>query len=99
MCCRSSFSYLRIKREKISTSLFFVRHGQASFGQEEYDNLSDIGIQQSIALGKALKKEKLVFDKAIVGPHRRHMQTFEGFLEGFNGKIPYSIEQGFAENH
>ena len=99
MCCRSSFSYLRIKREKISTSLFFVRHGQASFGKDEYDNLSDIGIQQSIALGKAIKKEGLVFDRAIVGPHRRHMQTFEGFLEGFNTKIPSSIEQGFAENH
>ena len=40
-----------------------------------------------------------MFDRAIVGPHRRHMQTFEGFLEGFNTKIPSSIEQGFAENH
>ena len=99
MCCRSSFSYLRIKREKINTSLFFVRHGQASFGEDEYDNLSDTGVQQSIALGKALKKEKLVFDKAIVGPHKRHMQTFEGFLEGFDTKIPYSIEEDFAENH
>ncbi len=40
-----------------------------------------------------------MFDKAIVGPHKRHMQTFEGFLEGFDTKIPYSIEEDFAENH
>ncbi len=40
-----------------------------------------------------------MFDRAIVGPHRRHMQTFEGLLEGFNSKIPFSVEEGFAENH
>tara|TARA_B100000427_G_scaffold163342_1_gene135778 strand:- start:1829 stop:2356 length:528 start_codon:yes stop_codon:yes gene_type:complete len=27
------------------------------------------------------------------------MQTFEGFLDGFDTKIPYSTEEGFAENH
>ena len=40
-----------------------------------------------------------MFDKAIVGPHRRHMQTFEGLLEGYDNKIHHSIEEGFAENH
>ena len=100
MCCRISFSYLRIKGKKINT-LFFVRHGQASFGEDDYDNLSDLGIKQSIELGKALAKQKLNFDKAIVGPLKRHIQTFDGIIEGYNAneKIPFSIENGFAENH
>ena len=100
MCCRISFSYLRIKGKTINT-LFFVRHGQASFGEDDYDNLSDLGLKQSIELGKALAKQKLNFDKAIVGPLKRHIQTFDGIIEGYNAneKIPFSIENGFAENH
>lgn len=49
--------------------LHLVRHGQASFGAEDYDNLSPKGIQQSIELGKALAKQQSIFDHVIVGPH------------------------------
>ena len=38
--------------------LHLVRHGQASFGADDYDNLSPTGIQQSIELGKALAKQQ-----------------------------------------
>ncbi len=62
--------------------LHLVRHGQASFGADDYDNLSPTGIQQSIELGKALAKQQSTFDYVIVGPHRRHMQTFEGIKGG-----------------
>ena len=64
--------------------LHLVRHGQASFGADDYDNLSPKGVQQSIELGKALTKQQSTFDHVIVGPHRRHIQTFEGIKEGYN---------------
>ena len=67
--------------------LHLVRHGQASFGAEDYDNLSPKGIQQSIELGKALAKQQSTFDHIIVGPHRRHIQTFEGIKEGYTDKL------------
>ena len=80
--------------------LHLVRHGQASFGAEDYDNLSPKGIQQSIELGKALAKQQSIFDHVIVGPHRRHMQTFEGIKKGYNSKnLPTPvINNDFAEN-
>ena len=80
--------------------LHLVRHGQASFGAEDYDNLSPKGIQQSIELGKALAKQQSIFDHVIVGPHRRHMQTFEGIKKGYNSKNLSTpvINNDFAEN-
>jgi broad specificity phosphatase PhoE len=32
--------------------LLLVRHGQASFGADDYDQLSDLGQKQSIRLGE-----------------------------------------------
>ncbi len=80
--------------------LHLVRHGQASFGSDDYDNLSHKGIEQSIELGKALAKNKSIFDHVIVGPHRRHIQTFEGIKKGYNFmKLPEPvIDKNFAEN-
>ena len=37
--------------------IFFVRHGQASFGKENYDQLSELGVEQSKKLGEYLQKE------------------------------------------
>ena len=36
------------------SNLYLIRHGQASFGEKDYDNLSKKGIKQSITLGKKL---------------------------------------------
>jgi len=36
-------------------TIYLVRHGQASFGAEDYDRLSQIGWQQGRVLGRALK--------------------------------------------
>ena len=80
--------------------LHLVRHGQASFGADDYDNLSPKGVQQSIELGKALAKQEATFDHIIVGPHRRHLQTFEGIKEGYHlTDLPAPIiNKEFAEN-
>jgi len=57
------------------TTIYLVRHGQASFGAESYDKLSPNGEQQAIVLGHyfndILKEAPLV----IAGSMQRHQQT------------------------
>lgn len=54
-------------------TLYLVRHGQASYGEADYDRLSTRGQDQARALGPALAAAKL--DAVFVGPHRRQQQT------------------------
>lgn len=59
------------------SSLFLVRHGQASLHADDYDNLSPLGGEQSKRLGAAFADRGLRFDAVYVGPKRRHAQTVE----------------------
>lgn len=59
------------------SKLYFFRHAQASFGAENYDQLSPKGELQSAELGKYLVENKIQFDKIFVGPLRRQQHTFE----------------------
>ncbi len=63
-------------------TLYLVRHGQASFGADDYDNLSPLGHQQSQRLGDYFRERGLVFEAAIMGSLKRHRQTFEGIQAG-----------------
>ncbi len=63
-------------------TLYLVRHGQASFGAEDYDNLSALGHQQSVRLGEYWKAKGLKFDAVLVGTLKRHTQTLDGILKG-----------------
>ena len=63
-------------------TLYLVRHGQASFGADDYDNLSALGQQQSVRLGEYWKAKGLKFDAVLVGSLKRQTQTLNGLLEG-----------------
>ena len=63
-------------------NLYLVRHGQASFGEADYDNLSDLGRRQSLRLGQYFKQRGLDFDLVIMGRLRRHAQTWEAIAGG-----------------
>jgi broad specificity phosphatase PhoE len=65
-------------------TLYLVRHGQASFGAADYDNLSDLGHQQAELLGRYFKAKNLHFDAAYAGTLRRHAQTFSGIAQGMS---------------
>jgi len=65
-------------------TLYLVRHGQASFGADDYDQLSDLGHKQSVRLGEYFAWKGLHFDALIAGTLRRHKQTLEGILQGMN---------------
>ena len=63
-------------------TLYLVRHGQASFGADNYDNLSELGHQQSVRLGEYWKAKGMKFDAVLVGTLQRQVQTLDGMLEG-----------------
>jgi broad specificity phosphatase PhoE len=63
-------------------NLYLVRHGQASFGADDYDQLSEMGQRQSLRLGEYFKHKGLVFDAVITGTLRRHAQTWDGIRQG-----------------
>ena len=41
--------------------LFLIRHAQASFLSENYDQLSDHGIDQAKILGESLASNEIIF--------------------------------------
>ena len=63
-------------------TLYLVRHGQASFGAEDYDRLSELGERQSERLGRYWAGRGLRFDAVITGTLRRHAQTWAGIARG-----------------
>ena len=63
-------------------TLYLVRHGQASFGADDYDNLSELGRKQSVRLGEYWHHKGMRFDAVLVGTLKRHAQTLDGLLEG-----------------
>jgi len=63
-------------------NLYLVRHGQASFGAVDYDNLSELGHRQSVRLGEYFAGKGLQFEAVITGTLKRHAQTWAGIARG-----------------
>ena len=63
-------------------TLYLVRHGQASFGAADYDQLSPIGIQQCVRLGEYFAHKGVQFEAALSGTLRRQTQTLTGIAQG-----------------
>ena len=68
------------------SKIFLIRHGQASYLSDDYDNLSDKGILQSEALGSYFVKNNIHLDRIFIGKLNRHQQTFDGFTNAFEAK-------------
>jgi broad specificity phosphatase PhoE len=64
--------------------LYFIRHGQASFGQKNYDMLSPAGIQQARILGEYLAGIRFVFHEAYCGEMERQQHTAREVMAGFS---------------
>ena len=62
--------------------IYLVRHGQASFGQADYDNLSALGAQQGERLGAYFQRKGIRFSAALRGTLRRHEQTLSAIERG-----------------
>jgi broad specificity phosphatase PhoE len=57
--------------------LTMVRHGQASYMSEDYDQLSTLGEEQAAKLGDFWVKHRIEFDACFHGPAKRHIRTAE----------------------
>jgi broad specificity phosphatase PhoE len=57
------------------SEIYFIRHGQASFGEDDYDRLSVIGVRQARILGRYLAKAGKVFDAVYYGEMERQQKT------------------------
>ena len=66
----------------IMGTLYLVRHGQASFGAADYDQLSALGQRQSQRLGAWFRGHGTRFDAVLTGTLRRHAQTLAGIEDG-----------------
>jgi broad specificity phosphatase PhoE len=67
--------------------LILVRHGQASFGADDYDKLSALGWQQSRWLGEYFAERRAAFDLVVRGSLRRHAETLAGIAEGMGATL------------
>src|SRR3954468_1935042 len=78
-------------------TLYLVRHGQASFGADDYDQLSELGHRQSVRLGEYFAERDIRFDGLIAGTLRRHKQTLEGILQGMDHAGEHLAWEGLNE--
>lgn len=69
-------------------TLYLVRHGQASFGAADYDQLSELGHRQCVRLGEYFARRGLRFSQVLRGSLKRHVQSLGGIAEGLQAELP-----------
>lgn len=78
-------------------SLHLVRHGQASFGAADYDQLSPKGHEQCRLLGAYWRERGQQFDAVFTGTLKRHAQSLAGIVEGLGAGLPAVALPGLNE--
>ena len=59
-------------------AIYLIRHGQASFDQLNYDQLSPLGHQQAERIGQALQQRQIQANLIVQGTMQRHAETRQG---------------------
>jgi broad specificity phosphatase PhoE len=77
--------------------LLLVRHGQASWGADDYDVLSETGWEQSRLLGKSLAARGIAPDVVLLGGMRRHRETAEACLAELSFDGEQQVDLGWDE--
>jgi broad specificity phosphatase PhoE len=84
-------------------SIYLIRHGQASFDADDYDQLSPLGMEQSRLLGTWMRSMGHAPDSIICGSAKRHKQTAQTCLQAWRedlNQLPeasWLIDAGFDE--
>jgi broad specificity phosphatase PhoE len=68
------------------SQIYLVRHGQASFGSRDYDQLSPLGVTQAELLGQWLAASGLQPGHIYHGNMKRHRQTVDACLSTWLGE-------------
>jgi broad specificity phosphatase PhoE len=81
--------------------IYLVRHGQASFGSANYDQLSTLGYEQARLLGQWYANGRQAFQRVVVGGMARHRQTADTCLAELPKPLladaEWITDEGFAE--
>ena len=78
-------------------TIHLIRHGQASFGDDNYDQLSATGWEQARVLGQWLAG-KVQPDVIVGGDMQRHRETVEAIASGYRTAFPdMQVATGFNE--
>ena len=77
--------------------ILLVRHGQASWGAPDYDNLSEAGHEQARITGRALAARGLTPTRVVCGTMRRHQQTADGATAAAGWSVECSTDDGWNE--
>ena len=77
--------------------LLLVRHGQASWGEADYDRLSPVGEEQARVLGAALAARGVRPDLVVRGSMLRHRQTADGAVGAAGWDAAVAEDAGWDE--
>lgn len=78
--------------------IYLIRHGQASFGSEDYDRLSALGRRQARLLGEHLKRNRAPFEAVLSGGMRRQQDTAAEIGAAFGDRAPeVTVSNAFNE--
>jgi broad specificity phosphatase PhoE len=78
-------------------SIYVIRHGQASFGADDYDKLSDLGCRQAEVLGHYLRDCNIHFDAVYSGDLKRQLKTCELAIASQPGAVSHLVDSRFNE--
>ena len=78
-------------------SLYLIRHGQASFGSQNYDELSPLGHQQGHAVGRALRARGVAPEVVVAGTMQRHQDTARAALAAMALECSMQVHAGVNE--
>ena len=82
------------------STIHIIRHGQASFGAQDYDQLSPVGYEQAAFLGDHINQLNLDIQDVVIGEMKRHAQTAESSLQKISFANPPIIDGRWNEyNH
>jgi broad specificity phosphatase PhoE len=77
------------------STIYMFRHGQASFGQDNYDQLSPTGYRQARLVAEHLRDLGITFDAVYTGELARQKQTFQSMADVFaasDARLPTPVE-------
>ena len=74
-----------------------VRHGQASFGADDYDVLSDLGREQATCLGEELRRRDLRDPLIVSGTLRRQRDTAALLAEAAGWPVAAEVDPRLDE--
>ena len=79
------------------SSLLLLRHGQAAFGEVNYDQLTALGVAQAQATGAFFRERGQQFHEILSGPKLRHIDTTCGVVRRMPPGTVWKLEPALEE--